>query len=42
MYPELDGNYILYNEEDKNWNIVDIVDIFTSLIGNGKRVNKKI
>ena len=28
MYPELDGNYVFYNEEDKDSNIVDIVDIY--------------
>ena len=34
MYPELDGNYVLYNEGDKDRNIVDIVDIFTPFIRN--------
>ena len=39
--PELDGSYVLYNEVNKDKNFVDILDIFTSFIGNEKWVNKK-
>ena len=41
MHPVLDGNYMLYSEGDKDWNIVDIIHVFTSFIGNGKWVTKK-
>ena len=36
MYSELDGDYVLHNEGDKVWNIVDIVDIFSSFIAHEK------
>ena len=41
MHPELHGNCVLYNEGDKDINIVDIVELFLSFLGNEKWINKK-